>query len=158
MDYSVFEAEEWKKRPEESEQEHMERVIGGALAEKPGGKRLINDMLGAKLIGCDAQEKTLTLEFCVEEWMGNPNGTLHGGLLATASDMTMGILARYYKQARNCVTVQMSVDYLRTVGIGNKFRVCARALKTGRRVLFMSAEVTDAESLKAAGEVTAVFM
>lgn len=158
MNYRVFEADEWKKQPEEADQEHMVRVFKGALAPDPKGKRLINDMLGAVLSNCDAQEKTLTLKFHVEDWMNNPGGTLHGGLLATASDMTMGMLARYYKQQRNCVTVQMSVNYLRSVEADTDFYVCARAEKVGRRVLFMSATVFDQKSAKTAGEVTAVFL
>lgn len=158
MNYRVFEADEWKKQPDESDQEHMARVFQAALAADPEGKRLINDMLGAGFFSCDAQEKMLTLGFHVEDWMSNPNGTLHGGLLATASDMTMGMLARYYKQQRNCVTVQMSVNYLRSVAADADFYVCARAKKVGRRVLFMSADVIDRQSGKTAGEATAVFM
>lgn len=158
MNYGVFEADEWKKQQDESDQEHMERVFQGALAADPEGKRKINDMLGAEFLSCDAQEKTLTLGFHVEDWMSNPNGTLHGGLLATASDMTMGMLARYYKQQRNCVTVQLSVNYLRTVEADAGFYVCAKAEKAGRRVLFMSAAVLDQKTAKAAGNVTAVFM
>ncbi len=158
MNYRVFEADEWEIRPDESAQEHMARIFQEALAPDPEGKRVINDMLGAVFLNCDVQEKTLTLKFHAKDWMNNPNGTLHGGLLATASDVTMGMLTRYYKRQESCVTVQMSVNYLRSIEADADFYVCARAEKVGRRVLFLRADVFEQKSAKKAGEVTAVFM
>lgn len=158
MNYSVFEEGFCEKRPGETDQEHMERIIRGAFvpSEESAGK--INDMMAAKFTACDAAGQTLTLEYEVQEWMANPAGTLHGGLMATAADMTVGILARYCKMARECVTVQLSVNYLRAMKTGTRFFVHAKAEKAGKRILFMSAQIEEADTGKLAGDVTGVFM
>lgn len=158
MDYSVFEEEVCVKIQEENEQEHMERIIKSAFGKKKEAVGQINDMLGARLCECSDEDKTVTLEFAVKDWMSNPSGTLHGGLLVTTADMAMGLLARYYKRTRDVVTVQLSVNFLRAVKKDTKFRVRAKAEKVGNRVLFMSAEIVISESGEPAGDVTAVFM
>ena len=158
MDYSIFEEAVHVKKQKETNQERMERIIKSVFVQKVESTQQINDMLGAEFCDCSAKEKTLTLEFMVQDWMSNPSGVLHGGLLSTAADVTMGLLARYCKQSNDVVTVQLSVDFLRAIKKETKFKICAKAEKVGRRVLFINAKVVDSESGNLAGDVTAVFM
>lgn len=158
MNYDVFEKENCRKREGETGQEQMERVIRGAFSQKAESGEKINDMMEAAFQGCSAEEKTVVLEFQVQEWMLNPSGVLHGGIFTTAVDMTMGILARFYRQAEVVVTTQLSLNFMRCVEKESKFRVCAEAKKVGKRVIFMYAEVTDTTGGKVFGNATASFM
>lgn len=159
MDYDAFEKmdeEPFKKNPEENEQSYMERTLRTVCETGEEGGR-VNDMLQARFVECDSEDQSLTLEFTVQDWMRNPGGNLHGGILTTTMDMTLGMLARYYKQTRKVVTVHLSVNFLRGVKACDRFRIYAKADKAGKRVIFMSGRAI-LENEETAATVTATFM
>lgn len=158
MKYSIFNECQENRLPGETEQEHMERIIRICMEGDDGHSRSINDMLMPHLNACSRKEKTLTLEFWVEEWMLNPGRTLHGGIMSTCCDMTMGMLARYLTQSQKCVTVNLNMNFLRSAQASETVLVTARAEKQGRRVQFLSAQMTEKESKKQLVDCTAVFM
>lgn len=84
-------------------------------------------------------DQTCRVEIPTAEYMGNPQGSLHGGVLSLAMDVSMGHLCqRFLGQA---VTLSMSTEYLRAV---RGPVVCeARFLKPGRRLVFLESRVTD---------------
>lgn len=158
MDYSVFEGELYRKGEDETEQAYMERLFKSALTGNEERKNKINELMGAKFGECSVEERTLTLCFHVEDWMLNPSGTMHGGLMTTTVDMTMGMLARYYKQANYTVTAQLSMNFMRALKRHAEFHVCAKAEKVGRRTIFLRAEIIDSETEELAATATALFM
>ena len=154
----------------ESEQAFMERVLTQVFAEISTcnaqilTRRIIkvtspiNDMLSPQFHSCDAQSKTMTITFKAQDWMLNPNGTLHGGLLGTCVDMAVSCIARYMAKKRTVVTVQLSVNFLRVVRKGETFTVSVTADHVGRRSVVTHATVTAESSTKPAATATAVLM
>lgn len=75
--------------------------------------------------------------FAVTVALLNPQGTLHGGVLATAMDIAMGHLLHHVDGAG--ATLEMKLQYLATVKDGEV--VCRGSfLRKGRRTSFLQAE------------------
>ena len=144
--------------PEETDQQHMERIINSYLIHTANTNEDIHDMLAPELEECNPEEKTLTLKFQVKNWMLNPMHILHGGIMTTCCDMTMGLLTEYLLQSQNCVTVNLNMNFLRSAEMGSNILVTAKAEKKGRRVQFLSAQVFDEKSKQILADSTAVFM
>jgi uncharacterized protein (TIGR00369 family) len=70
--------------------------------------------------------------------MFNPQGSLHGGVLATALDISMGHLLKYGAGA----TLEMKVQYFAPVRSG--LVACgASFLKKGRKTFFLQSSAMD---------------
>lgn len=76
----------------------------------------------------------------VKPFMYNPQGSLHGGVLATALDISMGHLLKYQFGAG--ATLEMKVQYFAPVHSGP---VTCRAsfLKKGRKTFFLQSSAYD---------------
>ena len=79
-------------------------------------------------------EGTCTVAFDAEPTLFNPQGTLHGGVLATALDISMGHLLN--RLSGPGATLEMKVQYLAPISIG-QVRCVASILHTGRSVSFV---------------------
>ena len=147
-------------RPEDqSEQAFMETVLSAVFSEKTSlmdGR--VNDKLCPQFHSCSAENRSLSVSFGVQEWMLNPNGTLHGGMLSTAVDMVMSVLSRYLSKKRSMVTAQLSMNFLRTIRCDDTFTVTVVADHVGRRSVIVHAYVSVSSSEKTAATATAVLM
>jgi uncharacterized protein (TIGR00369 family) len=87
------------------------------------------------------------VSFEVKPFLYNPQGSLHGGVLATALDISMGHLLKQHFGAG--ATLEMKVQYFAPVRSGV---VTCRAtfLKKGRKIFFLQSLVHDS-----AGETVA---
>ena len=141
----------------ETEQAFMERVLKAVFNEHGDSCEII-DRLEPAFAGCNAAEKTVDIDFTVYDWMLNPNGTLHGGMMSTVVDIAFSLIARYYAKKRVTVTVQLSVNFLRIIKNGEKFTVHVQADHVGRRSIVAHASVTAESSPKPAATASAVLM
>ena len=98
-----------------------------------------------EFVSCSAEEQTLELRFPLNEWMLNPMGTMHGGIIATTVDLTMGSLTRFYRHTGTISTVTLGLSYMRPVRARGSVTVQARMEKLGRSVAFLNARVFDAD-------------
>ena len=166
MNYAAFERMQTgalSRLEYEPEQDYMTRVFreicrcdGFCGPDTPCSEHRINDMLAPTLIACSAEEQTLELSFHVRGWMCNPKGTLHGRIMATMMDMTMGMLTRFCRKTNAVSTVSLSLNYLRPVREG-AVSVRAHIRKAGRAVVFAEAELTD-EQGRLCADAIATFM
>ncbi|WP_198964509.1 PaaI family thioesterase [Bradyrhizobium sp. C9] len=87
------------------------------------------------------QGEACIVSFDVERPMFNPQGTLHGGVLATALDISMGHLVNHV--AGPGTTLEMKVQYLAAAREG---RVTCHAafLKRGRKTFFLQSQASNA--------------
>lgn len=99
----------------------------------------------------------MTLAVTVKPWMLNPKATLHGGMMATMLDMAMGLLARCCGAGMNVSTVGLSVSYLRPAAASEELLVTARVDKAGRRILFLSGDISRPDG-KTVATATASFV
>lgn len=113
-------------------QEGMERAFAGYFADvRKNCDGTFNAMLDASLESCDYEGKSLTLRMELKGWMTNPGGILHGGVSASAVDLTMGLLCRYYGGGVMTPTVSMEVSYLKPGVIGGQLLIRADLTSCG---------------------------
>ena len=88
----------------------------------------------------DIDKKKLEITFNVNEMLLNPQGSLHGGVMAAVMDISMGHLLN--KTAGNGATIEMKIQYLRPV---QKGRVTCEGqfIKKGRTLSFMESRLSD---------------
>ena len=98
----------------------------------------------ARLLGLDITygEADCTVRCEVKEFMYNPQGSLHGGLIATILDISMGHLLTH--KAGVGMTLQMNTQYIKPARSGI---VQARAtfLRRGRSINYLESRMTDPE-------------
>lgn len=151
MNYTAFEQMQISplvRQKEESAQDYMERIFRvacGPAEDAQTRPARINDMLEPEFVACSAEQQTLELRFPLNEWMLNPMGTMHGGIIATAVDLTMGSLTRFYRHTGTISTVTLGLSYMRPVRARGSVMVQACMEKLGRSVAFLNARVFDAD-------------
>lgn len=79
---------------------------------KEGNPGAFNSMVVPSFLRCSFKENTLVYDFEVKPWMANPHGAIHGGIIATMLDTTMGALAYYMAGEKITPTITMKVDYV----------------------------------------------
>ena len=90
----------------------------------------------------DVEKDACHLRFPAEAFLFNPQGSLHGGVMATAMDISMGHLL--HKVAGAGATVEMKTQFMRPV-TGGEVTVEGRFLRRGRSLSFMESRLMDAE-------------
>lgn len=95
-------------------------------------------LVGAPAPESDGGTARLTVE--VDERHLNPAGALHGGMLATLVDATMGAAVRSAVEDEVPATSQLTVTYLRP-GKPGELLVTARVSKRGESLTVCEAEV-----------------
>jgi len=85
----------------------------------------------------------------VEDHLRNPNGQMHGGVIATLVDMSITqamLMTDTYERVRKTRGIMTNIDlrmkYLRAVGAG-RATVESRIVHEGRRVVHAASTVTD---------------
>jgi uncharacterized protein (TIGR00369 family) len=102
-----------------------------------------------RLYGMDIAytEEECRITFEVKDFMHNPQGGLHGGVIAFVLDVSMGHLL--YRRSGAGATLEMKVQYL-SVARSGRLTCVARFLRHGRSISALRAEL-----LKEDGELVA---
>ncbi len=104
------------------------------------GRFFLARLLGLTVSYPDAD--TCLVEFEALDFMFNPQGTVHGGVIATVLDISMGHLLQ--KAIGPGMTLEMKTQFLRPVRIG-RMRAEGRFLKKGKSINYLETRLTDAE-------------
>jgi len=86
------------------------------------------------------EEDACIVAFEVKPFMYNPQGSLHGGVLATALDISMGHLLKQHFGAG--ATLEMKVQYFAPVSSG-VVKCLSSFLKKGRKTFFLQSFAKD---------------
>ncbi|WP_146588643.1 PaaI family thioesterase [Puniceibacterium confluentis] len=101
----------------------------------------------------DAEKDSCRLTFEVTDLLRNPQGSLHGGAMASAMDISMGHLVN--KVAGPGATIEMKVQFMRPVLSGTV--TCeGRFTKRGRSLSFMESHLYGPDG-KLAAQCTATW-
>ena len=101
----------------------------------------------------DAEKEVCRVSFPMSDMLKNPQGSLHGGAIATALDISMGHLVN--KVAGPGATIEMKVQFMRPVTEG--IVTCeGRFIRRGRSIAFMESRLSDASG-KLSALATATF-
>jgi uncharacterized protein (TIGR00369 family) len=99
------------------------------------------------------RKESSRISFEITEMMMNPQGVLHGGIMAMVMDISMGHLVN--KTAGPGATIEMKIQFMRPVGAGQA--VCEGSfLKRGRSLSFMESRFYGPDG-KLAGLATATW-
>lgn len=99
----------------------------------------------AKLLGMEISypdQDSCVVEMDVKDFMFNPQGTLHGGIIATLLDISMGHLLR--RTIGPGMTLEMKTQYLRPARSG-RIRAVGTFLKKGKSINYLETRLFDME-------------
>ncbi len=103
------------------------------------GDFFLSRLLGLKIeypdAGCD-----VTFEVVPE--LTNPLGTLHGGIMATAMDVSMGHLL-FKTHGSPAATLEMKIQYLAPASVGEAVTCSASFLRSGKSINFVRSEARN---------------
>ena len=115
------------------------RAFDGALKsyEQDFGKFFLS-----RLFGCEFEypEDACRVSFDLKDFMFNPQGTLHGGVIAFVLDISMGHLL--FRKAGPGTTLEMKVQYIKPARSG-RLTATGRFLRQGRGISYLRSELTD---------------
>lgn len=124
-----------------SRQEHeqaMRACLDRLHADAPDA---VGDRFSFRLIDCCAADCSYTLCASTAEWMRNLNHTLHGGMGAAIVDQAMGCAAYCAMGAHGIApTVQLQVNYLRAIPVGEDVYVRMRVVSVTRHLIHVVSE------------------
>ena len=114
----------------ERRQEALEHSVGA-----------LGDALG---IVSEAREPgRARLRLTVDPTWSNPNGVLHGGVIYTMVDYSMGgAIQPDLPEGQSCATIEVKINYLASVREGT-VSVETEVVKQGRNIAFTESKVTD---------------
>ena len=97
-----------------------------------------------RLYGMDVEytDEECRISFEVKDFMHNPQGGLHGGVIAFVLDISMGHLL--YRRSGPGATLEMKVQYL-SVARSGRVTCIARFLRHGKSISALRAELVDAK-------------
>lgn len=95
----------------------------------------------------DAGKEICRVTFTISDMLRNPQGSLHGGVMASAMDISMTHLVN--KIAGPGATIEMKVQVIRPV-LSGPVTCEGRFVKRGRELSFMQSRLTDPEGRLAA--------
>jgi uncharacterized protein (TIGR00369 family) len=119
----------------------VRRVVEASASDaQEFGDFFLSRFLGLQ-ISYDDQEQTCTVVLPYAQHLCNPQGSMHGGILTTAVDISMGHLCHRFLST--AVTIEMQLRFFRPLtGDGS---CTGRILKAGRRIVHLESRMSDAE-------------
>lgn len=103
----------------------------------------------------DTHEDGVTIECRLQEFFFNPDGSLHGGLIAAIADEAVW----FAMGGKKSTTVELKVNYLRAARDTAVLRARAKMVKTGRTLCVGTVELMDERGvLCAIATVTYMFL
>jgi acyl-CoA thioesterase len=102
----------------------------------------ITAFLGYRLV--ELSEGRACAELDAGENAQRVGGMLHGGVIMTALDETMGFAALTLNDGDDQVTVELKVNFLEP-GVKKPFKICGQVVRRGNRIAVVEGEVRDAD-------------
>jgi len=80
--------------------------------------------------------------FEAQDFLFNPQGSLHGGVIAMVLDIAMGHLLKHVQGMG--ATLEMKTQYVKAAGVG-RYTARGEFIKRGQGISYLRATLTDAE-------------
>lgn len=118
--------------------------LADAVQEMRDGRRPLPNYdlhMGFRLVKWNSDGAVVEVD--VDDRFVNPTGVLHGGVLAGLCDSAMGLtVSSMVAPGHTCANTDLAVRFLRGTKV-DVIRASARIVKTGKRMVFMEADVTN---------------
>lgn len=90
--------------------------------------------------------------FRAEDRHTNPQGVIHGGMLMSILDATLGTSVYRAIGRKRCATVSFNCNFLSSGRIGDWLEAKAEIVRRGRSVVFMRGQITCGDRLLMTGD------
>ena len=90
------------------EKQKLTNFLETLVVDKP----CIENELKCSVVSFNPKEKTAVLEYKVNSFMLNAFGCLHGGMTASISDRSMGLLCSYFLDGKFTPTINLNMNYI----------------------------------------------
>ena len=104
------------------------------------------------------ENKTLSIAFPVLKHELNPNGTMIGGIMQTALDMTYGLLIYFLDGEVMPPTISMTTNFLKPIFLGDTLIVTTKIDSWGKKVIHLTGTCTSKKSGDTIVTSTSVFL
>lgn len=105
-------------------------------------KTTIAGMIDPQLLACSLEEMSTLISFPAKAWEVNPNGVIHGGIIATMLDTAMGITTIAITDTLT-PTIDLHISYLRPCPADGMLVVRSCISMAGGSVIHVRAEMYD---------------
>ncbi|GAB4336301.1 MAG: hypothetical protein Kow0099_09220 [Candidatus Abyssubacteria bacterium] len=99
--------------------------------------------LDGRIVSCDVGQIEMTYK--VRPEMANPTGLLHGGVQAGMIDDLIGMTALTLGEEGFKLSIDLHVNFLGRVQVGQTVKARARFIRSGRRISHAVCEILDEE-------------
>ena len=105
-------------------------------------KPLFEEFFLARLLGLRFEyvDEQCIISFEVKDFMFNPQGSLHGGIIATVLDISMGHLLNHLQGPGT--TLEMKTQYVKAARQGT-VKCYGEFIRQGRNISFLKSTMTD---------------
>jgi acyl-coenzyme A thioesterase PaaI-like protein len=103
----------------------------------------INTSLPLTFVKASHQQKMLEMSLAASPWTRNVSGIMHGGAIATAFDITMGLLCKAYSNVSFSPTISLQVNFCKPVPIGACLHIQAKLSSVNRKFFQVQAEAWE---------------
>lgn len=100
----------------------------------------LNAMMEPKYKSCNYEDRTVILEFPVLKWQLNRVGVMHGGMISSAFDLALGVLARFESGLNFIPTISLDTTFLKSVSMGEELIVVGKIVSSGRTLTHLLGE------------------
>jgi len=118
-------------------------MFRASIGKKLEGAPPFTSWLDGRIVSCDVGE--LEVAFEVRPEMANPTGLLHGGIQAAIIDDVIGMASATLGEEGFMLTIDLHVNFLGKVKIGQTVKARARFVRLGRRIAHAVCEILDEE-------------
>ncbi len=119
----------------------MVEVFRASIGKKLEYAPPFTDWLDGRIVSCDVGEIEMT--FKVRPEMANPTGLLHGGIQAAIIDDLIGMTAATLGEEGFMLTIDLHVNFLGKVEVGQTVKGRARFIRSGKRIAHAVCEILD---------------
>lgn len=116
----------------------------------------INAMMEMEILHYDIKKKSVTLSYPVHNWQLNPAKNMHGGMICTALDMSMGCVAYAFSGGTFTPTIQLAINFNKSIKENDKLIIEAICDHAGSRMaqLRAIAKVKDCDDVVASANAS----
>ena len=118
----------------------------------------IISMIQPKLENVNFEERIMTTKYETKNWEMNDYNILHGGILATIIDTSMGMYSSVLSGGSLVTTVSLTLNFLKPIPEDCSLLVNAKAVSVGKTIISMSAEAIIQETGATAASAVGTFM
>lgn len=105
----------------------------------------INAGLAPRFVKCEEGREAYTIAYETADWMRNPNGVTHGGIVAAMLDNAMGVITHVRAPGKPTATITLEVAYVRPVPVGRTLQIDVSVSRVGGTIAHITSRMYDVD-------------